>query len=81
MELQATYRGSETSKRTFEIHVDGTTIATQELDTDTTEFRDVFYDVPPELTRGKDKVRVRFYPYQTSPAGNVYGTLRMMRKN
>jgi DUF1680 family protein len=81
MELQATYRGSETSRRTFEIYVDGTKIATQELDTDTSEFKDVLYDIPPELTRGKEKVRVRFAPYQTSPAGNVYGTVRMLRKN
>jgi hypothetical protein len=81
MELQATYRGSETSKRTFEIVVEGTTIATQELDTDTRDFQDVLYDVPIELTRGKQKVRVRFNPYQTSAAGNVYGTVRMLKKN
>jgi DUF1680 family protein len=81
MELQATYRGSETSKRTFEIVVDGLTIATQVLDMDTTNFQDVFYDIPIELTRGKDKVRIRFNPYQTSSAGFVYGTVRMLKKN
>jgi len=41
----------------------------------------VYYHIPVELTRGKEKVTVGFEPYQNSTAGYVYGTVRMLKKN
>jgi len=71
--LQATYWGDETG-RTFDILVDDVKVATQRLDKDRPgKFLDVDYPLPEALTRGKDKVRVRFVPHDRSSAGPVFG--------
>ena len=60
MTLSATYWGSETGY-IFDIYVEDRCIATQTLNNNHPgEFVDVIYDIPIELTRDKDYVRVKF---------------------
>jgi hypothetical protein len=60
MTLSATYWGSETG-RTFDIYLEDRCIATQTLSNNHPgEFFDVTYDIPIDLTRDKDYVRVKF---------------------
>jgi hypothetical protein len=60
--LVCTYRGGEGRARVFDVIVDGQVIATETLAYHPTELRDVTYDVPDALTRGKQAVTVRFQP-------------------
>ena len=72
--LHASYWGEERGRR-FDISVDGHRIATQALEADSPgAFFDREYPIPPELTAGKDRVRVRFQPSdETTRCGPVYG--------
>jgi hypothetical protein len=72
--LQATYWGEERNKL-FDILIDGTKIATQALDgAHPGDFFEIDYPIPAELTRGKDKVTVRFQPANdTTRCGPVFG--------
>jgi uncharacterized protein len=71
--LQATYWGSEVNKN-FYIMIDGVKIATQLLSgRQPGDFINIDYPVPPELTKGKAKVRVRFEPAAMSRCGPVFG--------
>ena len=77
--LVSSYWGSETGPRTFDVLVDGKKIATQSLQNDKPgEFFDVRYTIPPELTRGKNKITVHFKPHAGNTAGGFYG-LRVIR--
>src|SRR5262249_52457004 len=69
MALACTYRGSEGRRRSFEISVDGERIATQTLDYHPTELFDFEYDIPESLTRGKERVTVRFTAGPDASAG------------
>lgn len=71
--LQATYWGGERD-RLFHIEIDGTRIATQRLHGEARgRFIEVDYPIPLELTRGKDKVRVKFVPETGHTAGPAFG--------
>ena len=72
--LRASYWGEERNKH-FDILIDGTRIATQQLDgARPGEFFDVDYPIPPELTNGKDQVTVRFQPTtERDRCGPVFG--------
>jgi DUF1680 family protein len=72
--LQATYWGEERNKL-FHILVDGTRIATQELQRERPgEFFTVDYPIPEALTRGKEQVMVRFEPAEgLNRCGPVFG--------
>jgi uncharacterized protein len=77
--LVCTYWGSDVPPRQFDVLVDGQVIATQTLNSDKPgEFFDIEYKIPPELTRGKDKITVRFQGHPNNTAGGVFecGTLR-----
>lgn len=79
--LICTYWGGETGPRTFDIIVDGVTVATQSLQQDRPgQFFDVTYPLPEEVTRGKERVTVRFQARPGNTAGGLYG-LRMVRRN
>ncbi len=80
MELLCTYWGSDGGGfRQFDVLVDGTRIATQKLEQNApNRFFDVVYPIPPELTRGKSKVTVRFQAHPGKWAGGVFG-VRMLR--
>jgi hypothetical protein len=78
--LVTSYWGSETGPRKFDILVDGKKIASQSLQNDKPgEFFDVTYSIPAEITRGKNKITVRFEAQPGNTAGGFYG-LRVIRK-
>jgi DUF1680 family protein len=60
MTVAFTYLGTEGRTRTFDILVDGVKVATKTAEYHPTELLDAEYPIPPELTRGKQKVTVRF---------------------
>jgi len=77
--LVCSYWGSETGPRNFDILVDGKKIAAQSLQNDKPgEFFDVIYPIPQELTRGKNKITIRFQAQPGNFAGGFYG-VRMIR--
>ncbi len=79
--LEATYWGEERN-RTFDILVDGDTIATQSLDAPKPQsFVDVDYAVPERLTRGKESFVVRFQPRDGRTAGPVFGVRLLKRES
>jgi len=74
MTLSCTYWGSDAGARTFDVLIDGEKVATQTLDRDKpNQFFGVEYELPPELTRGKAKVTVKFQGHPGNFAGGVFG--------
>ncbi|HWT03980.1 MAG TPA: beta-L-arabinofuranosidase domain-containing protein [Pyrinomonadaceae bacterium] len=74
VELVCTFWGGELGDRTFDILVDGVRIATQTLSRDKPgEFFDKTFSIPAELTRGKQKVEVRFQAHPGNFAGGLFG--------
>jgi hypothetical protein len=79
--LLCTYWGMDNRGRVFDILVNDTKIATEDLNKyKGSKFYDIVYPVPPELTKGKDKVTVKFQPAPNNSVGPVYGEIRMMRQ-
>ncbi|HOQ04924.1 MAG TPA: glycoside hydrolase family 127 protein [Anaerohalosphaeraceae bacterium] len=80
MDLVVTYWGSESGPRRFDILVDGTKIAIQALGMDKpNQFYDVVYPIPEDLTKGKEKVKIRFQGHPQQIAGGVFGC-RVIRR-
>ncbi|HEY2807853.1 MAG TPA: glycoside hydrolase family 127 protein [Steroidobacteraceae bacterium] len=76
--LRMTYYGDERA-RDFDVFVAQVRVATQHLDADRPgQFFEIEYAIPQDLTRGAQRVRVRFVPHDGSAAGPVFG-VRMMR--
>ena len=74
IELITTYWGGDAGPRVFDILVDGTVIATQQLDNPSPgNFWDVTYPIPPDLTKGKKEVRVTFQAHPGNLAGGIFG--------
>jgi len=74
VELVCTYWGGEIGNRTFDVLVEGKVIATQTLRRDRPgEFFDKTYAIPEELTRGKQRVEVRFQAHPGNFAGGLFG--------
>jgi DUF1680 family protein len=69
--LVCAYRGSEGRRRAFDILVDGEKVATESLEYHPTEQLDREYSVPEALTRGKDRVTVRFQAQAQATAGAI----------
>ena len=68
-----TYWGSDGGNREFDILVDGTRVATQKLQNNKPDtFYDETYSIPPELTRGKQAVTVKFQAHPGRWAGGVF---------
>jgi hypothetical protein len=77
MALMCTYWGSDVG-RTFDILIDGTKIATQVVNVPRPgDFFDVEYKIPAELTRGKNKVTVKFQSYPDGIAGGLFGLVML----
>ncbi len=73
--LMCTYWGSD-GGRSFDILVDGKKIATQKLTRSQPDtFFDIEYDIPVELTKGKNSVVVRFDGIEDSITGGLYSCL------
>lgn len=78
-DLIFTYWGSETGKRTFDVLVDGTKIATTSLGrVKPDEFYDKVYPLAAELLKGKSKVTVKLQAHAGNYAGGVFG-VRVVR--
>jgi hypothetical protein len=66
--------------RNFDILVDGTKIASEDLNKyKDSKFYDIVYAVPPALTKGKKTVTVTFQAKPQQQAGPVYG-VRMVKQ-
>jgi DUF1680 family protein len=80
MELICTYWGSDGDGREFDILVNDIKIATQKLNNDKPgKLWDKSYAIPEELTKGKEKVRVKFAAHPGRMAGGLYGC-RVLKK-
>lgn len=80
MILRCTYWGSDVG-RTFDVLVEGQTIATVKLDNNVPgKFFEEEYKILPKLTRGKQKVAVRFQGHPGSMAGGVFGCAMLREK-
>lgn len=79
MSLLVTFWGSDVPPRTFDVQVEGQTLATVSLDRNAPGMLfDREFAIPAELTRGKSKVAVRFVPAKGNIAGGAFycATLR-----
>jgi DUF1680 family protein len=80
-ELICTWWGGETGKRSFDILLAGSKIAAQTLLTNQPgKFWDATYPIPAELTRGKEKVTVKFQAQPENIVGGLYGS-RILRNS
>jgi len=78
-QLAATYWGGDAGAREFDVMVDGKIIATQKLDNNKPgDFFDATYPLPPELTKGKQSVTVKFAAHPGNRAGGLFD-LRVSR--
>lgn len=74
MTLVVDYWGGFTGSKTFDILIDGTHIATENISNKLDgSFLDISYPIPPELTAGKEAVEIRFSPKEGHRAGPVFG--------
>lgn len=72
--LVLTYWGDDAGNRVFDVLVDGQKIATQRLERNQPgQFFDVEHKLPPELTKGKEKVTVRLQTIDGSTVGGLFG--------
>jgi hypothetical protein len=74
MELLCTYWGRESGAREFDIFVDNQKIATENLGGGRqNDFIEKTYAIPEVLTRGKEKVTIKFQALPGNRAGGVFG--------
>ena len=74
LSVMVTYWGGDTDNRTFDILIDGRKIATQKLNASKpSQFMDVTYDIPADVTEGKQNVTVKFQAHPGAVVGGVFG--------
>jgi len=79
LELRCTYWGSDAGLREFDLLVDQVRIATVKLDRNRPgEFYDARYALPADLTRGKNRITVRFQAHPGKTAGGVFGVRTLL---
>jgi DUF1680 family protein len=79
VELTCSYWGSDVGRQ-FDILIDGHKIAAQKLEHNRPDaFFDETYAIPPDLTRGKERITVRFQAQPGSTAGGVFDC-RLLKK-
>ncbi len=72
--LVVEYWGGYTGSKTFDILVENTKIATENISGKKPgEFIDVTYEIPESLISGKNKIMVKFLPHEGHRAGPVFG--------
>jgi hypothetical protein len=75
------YWGGDSKTRIFDLLVDDRKIATQELNASKPgQFMDVDYEIPSDLTKGKQRVTVKFQAHPGSIAGGIFAC-RIMTLN
>jgi DUF1680 family protein len=73
MSLVIEYWGGFTGSKTFDILIDGKKIATENISGKKDgQFIDVYYPIPPELSKGKEKITVKFAPHTGHRAGPFF---------
>ena len=73
-DLLVTYWGGDSGNRTFDILIDDAKLATVTLNNNQPgEFFDATYPLPKDLTRGKERITVRFQAQPGSLAGGIFG--------
>ncbi|MCI0665010.1 MAG: hypothetical protein L0220_28435 [Acidobacteria bacterium] len=72
MTLVCTFRGSEGRLRSFDILVDGEKLTTQTLEIHPSELFDFEYPLPEQLTRGKNRITVKFQPQPNAGIGSLF---------
>ena len=73
MDMLFCYRGRSILRVPFDILVNGTRIATENLfDKHPVTFYEVTYELPENLTMGKDKVTISFQSQPQKKAGTVF---------
>jgi hypothetical protein len=78
--LVVEYWGGYTGSKTFDILVNDTKIATENISNKKPgEFFDVAYEIPQNLIAGKSKITVKFLPHDGHRAGPVFG-VRTVKK-
>ncbi len=78
-ELPVTYWGGDSGNRIFDILVDGTRVATERLENNRpSKFYDAVYPIPESITKGKEKITVKFQAHPDAWAGGVFG-VRILR--
>ena len=78
MTLVCRFRGSEDRRRNFDLLIDGEKVGSNQLGSHLGEFFDVEYALPEKLTRGKQRLTVKFQAQPNGLAGGVYD-LRLAR--
>ena len=77
--LVCTYWGMDNRGRTFDIYLDETKIATEDLNKlKGSKFYEIAYPVPQQLTKNKLSGIIKFVPKAKNSAGPIYG-VRMVR--
>ena len=71
MTLVFTYKGAEGRARRFDVLVDGEKIATRSVEYHPTELLEAEYAIPERLTRGKERITVRFQAAADAASGAV----------
>lgn len=72
--LICTYWGMDNRSRIFDIYINDSLVATEDLNKyKTSKFYDIGYALPPSLTSGKTTVAVKLVPKANNSAGPVYG--------
>ena len=73
MALVMEYWGGYTGSKTFDIQIDGKAIATENISGKKDgHFINIQYDIPTELTKGKEKVTVKLMPHTGHRAGPFF---------
>lgn len=79
-DLVVEYWGGYTGSKTFDILVNDSKIATENISNKKPgEFIDIRYDIPQNLLAGKNKITVKFLPHEGHRAGPVFG-VRTVKK-
>lgn len=78
--LIATYWGMDNRGRTFDILINDQKLITVDINKfQQSKFYDISYKLPLDLTKGKDKVTIKFLPKAKNNAGPIYG-IRMIKE-
>jgi hypothetical protein len=79
MVLSVTYWGGD-SGRTFDILIDDAKLTTQKLNNNKPgQFMDVQYDIPAEMVKGKEEIRIKFAAHPGNFAGGIFDC-RILKK-
>jgi len=77
--LICTYWGEDNRGRVFDIFINDTKMATEDLTRfKMSKFYDVGYSIPKDITSGKSTVSIKFVPKKNNSVGPVYG-IRMVK--